>query len=222
MVSQARAEATRQKIIDSSIELFREFGFSGTNLKQIHRKSGVSAGAFYYHFNSKEEVAFAVIDQVAVRMAELRNDFVGTPESGLENVILMAFQLSWLIGQDVAFWTAAYLEQAMARLDKHSSDAVAGRVQLFVDAIAATIQPSELRAGVTPEQAARTMVTVIYGCFTMSDLIKGDTTARVVECWRILLPGLVAPDSLSRFESVLSAAAARYRGPGAGNGDLLD
>ncbi len=64
------------------------------------------------------------------------------------------------------------------------------------------------------------MVTVIYGCFTMSDLIKGDTTARVLECWRILLPGLVDPDSLPRLENVLSGAAARFLDSGSEGGSL--
>lgn len=210
MASQARAEATRQKIIDTSVSLFREFGFSGTNLKQIMRKSQVTGGAFYYHFNSKEEVAFAIIDQAAVRMGELREAFVGNPNSGLENVIALAFQLSRMVGQETLYWTAAYLEQSMARLNRQSSEAVAARVELFVAGIAATIRPSELRDGVTPEQASKTIVTLIYGCFTMSDLIRGDTTVRVYECWQTLLPGLVPPDALSDFERVLSRTAAPY------------
>ena len=89
MLSQARAAVTRRRIMDAAIELFEDGGFSGTNLNQIIRRAHVTPGAFYYHFTSKEEVALAIIDQVAQGMAQLRTDFMGAGESGLESVIEM-------------------------------------------------------------------------------------------------------------------------------------
>lgn len=212
---QARAEATRRRIIDASVELFKEAGFSGTNLNKIIRRASITPGAFYYHFNSKDAVGFAIIDEVAERMAELRRAYVGAG-SGLENVIAMTFQLSVLLGQDNSYWVAAYLEHTMARHSERGIIEVSRRIETFIAEMAASIPASELREGVTPEAAARIMFTAIYGSLVMTDLVAGDIATRFAECWRILLPGLVARGSLARFEDMLSRTVSSYQQSGIG------
>lgn len=204
VVSQPRAEATRRRIIDAAIEVFDEDGYSATNLNKIIRRANVTSGAFYYHFSSKEEVAFAIIDQVTQQTTELRREFVGTPESGLANVIEMAFQLSLLLNHDSSFSVAGYLDHTMTRHTKEGLADLAERFAAFVVDIAQAIKPAELRDGVTPDAVAKTTVTVVYGCLAMTDLLEGDITHRLVECFRILLPGIAAPESLPRLEDLLS------------------
>ena len=213
MHPQARAEATRRRIIDVSIELFNECGFSGTNLNQILRRANVTPGAFYYHFPSKDAVAFTIIDEVSQRMAELRSAYLDGAGSGLHSVIDMSFQLSTLLGQDQSYWVAAYLEHTMARHSQQGIVAVAQRIEVFTTAMAGAVKASELRAGVTPQSAAKTIFTVIYGCLVMTDLVAGDIGTRFAECWQVLLPGLVEPDSLAHFEDVLARTVSSYKQP---------
>ncbi len=210
MHPQARAEATRRRILDVSVGLFKERGFSGTSLNQILRRANVTTGAFYYHFPSKDAVGFAIIDEVACRMASLRDAHVGAAGSGLESVMDMTFQLSVLLEQDQSYRVAAYLEHTMARHTQQGIIDVAARIKVFTDALVRTIPACELRAGVTPEAAARTMFAVIYGCLVMTDLVDGDLPTRLAEGWRILLPGMVAPNLLPHFEDALSSIARRY------------
>lgn len=200
--------------MDAAIDLFEDGGFSGTNLNQIIRRAHVTPGAFYYHFTSKEEVALAIIDQVAQRMAELRTAFMGAGTSGLESVIEMTFQLSVLLGQDRAYRVAAHLEHTVVRHSRQGIHDVAERIEVLVAGVSQAIRAAPLRDGVIPEEAARTMVSVIYGCLAMTDLMTGDIATRLDECWRILLPGLVAPDSLTHFQNVFSNTVGRYRRPG--------
>lgn len=40
---------------------------------------------------------------------------------------------------------------------------------------------------------------------------SGDVLTRLVDSWRLILPGVVNPDLLPQFEGDLSATAARYR-----------
>ena len=54
MVVQARAEATRRRIIDAAIALFSEEGYGDTGLAAIMDRADVSKGAFYYHFESRK------------------------------------------------------------------------------------------------------------------------------------------------------------------------
>jgi AcrR family transcriptional regulator len=215
MPPQARAEATRRRILDGAVELFKESGFGGTNLNQIIRKAHVTPGAFYYHFDSKEEVAFAIIGEVAQRMADLRKTFIGAPEAGLGNVILMSFQISAHLQQDPSFWVAAHLEHTMARHCERGIAGVTERIDEFIVGVRQAIPAAQLRAGVDPEHAAKTMVNLIYGSFLMTDLVTGDSASRLAECWRILLPGLVQPALLPSFEKIVSDTLAPGRPPGA-------
>ena len=142
-------------------------------------------------------------------MADLRTVLLEAPESGLESVIEMTFQLSVLLVQDRSYWVAAYLEHTMARRTQQGIQDFAARIGVLLIGVTQAIRASPLRDGVIPEEAARATVTVIYGCLAMTNLLTGDSVTRLDECWRILLPGLVAPDSLAHFERALANAVAR-------------
>lgn len=58
-----RSEQTKQKILDTAIRLFREHGYSATTVDDLCQAGGVTKGAFFHHFASKEAVALAAIDQ---------------------------------------------------------------------------------------------------------------------------------------------------------------
>ena len=70
MVVQARAEATRRRIIDAAIALFSEEGYGDTGLAAIMDRADVSKGAFYYHFESKEALASAIIDEGVTQLLD--------------------------------------------------------------------------------------------------------------------------------------------------------
>lgn len=55
-----RAETTRRHILDVAASAFAEHGYRGISLNDIVRESGLTKGAFYFHFPSKEALAVAV------------------------------------------------------------------------------------------------------------------------------------------------------------------
>ena len=70
MVRQARSEATRSKIITSAVELFNEIGYPTTGLGDIMDRAEMTKGALYYHFESKESLATAIIEEGSARLSE--------------------------------------------------------------------------------------------------------------------------------------------------------
>jgi len=52
----------KQLIMDKALELFAEQGFEATSVQQITERCGISKGAFYLSFKSKEELILALID----------------------------------------------------------------------------------------------------------------------------------------------------------------
>lgn len=55
----AKAEGTRERILDGALHLFRRHGFDQTTMRQIAAEAGVATGAAYYYFRSKEELVMA-------------------------------------------------------------------------------------------------------------------------------------------------------------------
>jgi TetR/AcrR family transcriptional regulator, transcriptional repressor for nem operon len=56
-VSRIQAEENRQAVINVASRLFRERGFDGIGLKDLMEGAGLTQGAFYKQFASKEDLA---------------------------------------------------------------------------------------------------------------------------------------------------------------------
>lgn len=56
----------KQELLDAALQLFYEKGYEKTSVNDIIEKIGVSKGAFYYYFKSKEEV----LDNLSMQQTE--------------------------------------------------------------------------------------------------------------------------------------------------------
>jgi TetR/AcrR family transcriptional regulator, transcriptional repressor for nem operon len=62
--------STREAILDAATRLMHVGGYQRTSLDDVLRESGVGKGNFYYHFRSKEDLGFAILDQLVARFVE--------------------------------------------------------------------------------------------------------------------------------------------------------
>ncbi|HWK51604.1 MAG TPA: helix-turn-helix domain-containing protein, partial [Steroidobacter sp.] len=56
-------EGVRARFLDVAAELFQSRGYSATGMQAIFEAAGVTAGAFYHHFEGKKDLALAVIEE---------------------------------------------------------------------------------------------------------------------------------------------------------------
>ncbi len=59
---QQRSEKTRQSIMEAAIRQFSSHGYRETSVDDICAESGVSKGAFYYHFESKQKLFLELLE----------------------------------------------------------------------------------------------------------------------------------------------------------------
>jgi len=92
-VSRSEAEKNRQTVIDVASRLFRQHGFDGIGLKDLMAGAGLTQGAFYKQFASKEDLA-AQASRRALESASTRwsDAAAANPKDPLGAVI--AFYLS--------------------------------------------------------------------------------------------------------------------------------
>lgn len=58
------AETTRQRILRTAFEEFYRYGFQAGSLNHIVEETGLTKGALFHHFAGKQELGYAVVDEV--------------------------------------------------------------------------------------------------------------------------------------------------------------
>jgi AcrR family transcriptional regulator len=81
-VSQAHLAARRQQVIDAAVACFAREGFHLTTMQDIVRESGLSPGAIYSYFKSKEEIIEAIADERHARERALIATASAQPNAG--------------------------------------------------------------------------------------------------------------------------------------------
>ncbi|MBF8266689.1 MAG: TetR family transcriptional regulator [Dehalococcoidia bacterium] len=79
-------EATRQRILDAAAEVFSEKGYHGAAVDDIVRASQTSKGSFYFHFPSKQEIFFALVDRLTAALALSAREAIGREHGALAKV----------------------------------------------------------------------------------------------------------------------------------------
>src|SRR5215831_15472149 len=66
-------EDTRRRIFQAAVEIFSRDGYAAARIDDIAEAAGVSHGAFYFHFATKEEVLSQCLRVSEARVAEVVN-----------------------------------------------------------------------------------------------------------------------------------------------------
>jgi TetR/AcrR family transcriptional repressor of nem operon len=73
------APSAREKLLDAALQLVREKGYAATSVDDLCREAGVTKGAFFHHFKSKDVLAVAAVQ----RWSELAEQlFANAPYHG--------------------------------------------------------------------------------------------------------------------------------------------
>lgn len=204
MAVQQRAENTRQAVLVGAAISFEKFGYGTASLSTILAHAGVTKGAMYFHFASKEELAHAVIDAQHQMAMEGSRAVVEQVPRALDALILVSQEMArQLINEPVA--------RGGMRLTLEIGS-IQGPVQRpYVDWIesirtlaARAADEGDLADGIDPGTLANFVVGAFTGVQTLSEVLNGraDLYARLTEMWQLLLPAVVASHALGRARSL--------------------
>lgn len=65
-----QGQTTRQQIVTAATRLFAKSGYEGTSIEALLRDLGISRGALYHHFGSKEDLFEAVLEALEAEIAQ--------------------------------------------------------------------------------------------------------------------------------------------------------
>jgi len=161
-----RGDATRLLILEAAEAGFAEHGYDATGVAEICARAGVSKGAFYHHFPSKEAVFLALLERwLAGLNAQLRQ-IHATAETAPQALLSIAGMVRRVAQQEqermpifAEFWARA------ARQPEIRQMAIApyrGYVDFFAEVIEAGVREGTLVVD-QPRAAAQTIVSFGVG-----------------------------------------------------------
>jgi AcrR family transcriptional regulator len=169
-VKQDRSRRTRERILDEAAVEVSTHGYAHTTVQDITRRVGMTKGAFYGQFDSKEAVADALKSHGLAKVEELsalaRED---DPLSALGRFVV---GLAQCLHDDVRLRAAFRLltDEAEAQLPGHPLDEVVKQVVGMVE----RARRDGWSAGHAPDDVTRLLLCVAFAAQTMPFTAGGE------------------------------------------------
>ncbi|MGW0393792.1 ScbR family autoregulator-binding transcription factor [Streptomyces sp. NPDC003042] len=195
---QERAEITRQAILDGAAVAFDRSGFGGTSLSDVVRHAGVTKGALYFHFPSKEALARALMDE----QFQVSAGVPAVEEPGLQTVIDLTHQMAFGLCTDVRVRAAVRLVIEFGSFTNPDPSPY----NTWIDTCHGCLTPAQERGDVMATLDVYDLSTLVVGSFTGIQVTshvrtgREDLHTRVVDLWTHLLPGIVPAERIPRFD----------------------
>ena len=215
MVRQARSEATRRRIIDSAVDMINEIGYPASGLGDIIERAELTKGALYYHFDSKEALATTIIEEGAGSLLGAFRAAGRSSSPAMENIIHGSFVVTEVLSNDRVARAGARLLRTFGEFNPAAKSTFEALVQELADNAKTAVAEGDLRAEVDPAAAGATIVSSMFGAELLSSALAGgaDIRQRFARMWEMMLPAIVAEESLNYYREFLARQALRQAPP---------
>ncbi|TAM71424.1 TetR/AcrR family transcriptional regulator [Mycobacterium sp.] len=219
MPRQVRSEATRRKIFDAAIEVFGEVGYAAAGWSTIIERTGMTKGALYHHFDSKESLASNIIEEGSDTLLGAYRNVCKSSSPGLENIVHGSFTLIDVLGSDKMARAAAQLATALSGFNGAASRFYANLVLETAQEARRAVKEGDLRSDIDADVLSASIIGTISGARLVAIAISshgrigdviGDPFARLHQIWELLLPGIASEASLPYFQQFLRREVMRH------------
>ncbi|MET9804117.1 ScbR family autoregulator-binding transcription factor [Streptomyces sp. NPDC006368] len=196
MAKQVRAIRTRQTILEAAAQVFEKQGYQAATITDILKVAGVTKGALYFHFQSKEELAMGVFDA----------------QEPPQRVPPQDLKLQELVDVGVLFihrMRTSLLARAGVRLSMdqqaHSLDRRGPFLrwrESTLELLAAAKEHGELLPHVNPAESADLYVGAFAGVQAVSQIMSNyeDLDRRYAALQKHVLPSIAVPSVLAALD----------------------
>ncbi|GAO10682.1 TetR/AcrR family transcriptional regulator [Streptomyces lydicamycinicus] len=195
MAQQDRAIRTRRVILEAAASVFDEQGYDRATIAEVLERAGVTKGALYFHFASKEQLALAVIEEQVVDIA------VQPQTIKLQEFVDSGQVLAFRLRSDPIQRGAARLavEQGSNHLDRKQSMLSWTR---FVEGLLNDARSrGEILESVVVGETAELFVGAFAGLQMMSQALtnRADLSRRLTVFFEHTLPSIAVPAILAKL-----------------------
>lgn len=176
-----RGEETKRRILELAADAFAEKGYAGTSLNDVIRRSGLTKGAFYFHFESKEELALAVYrTKQEAWMGRVMTRVMGH-ERALDRFASIPGILVDLIEEDSSSRSMSRLSQELCHdpeLAPKVTPQLRNWVELSADLVRKAQEEGDVRPDLDPVEVAEVAVAGFIGIEELTEALGEDRDLR--------------------------------------------
>ncbi|MEU3984608.1 ScbR family autoregulator-binding transcription factor [Streptomyces sp. NPDC026672] len=196
MARQERAVRTRRAVIRAAAEVFAERGYAAATIAEILARAGVTKGALYFHFDSKESLARGVVE------AQPANDYWAPRELKLQEWVDAGMALAHRIPQDVVLLAGIRLSGDLEGRRLFGSVWPAW-TEVSVKHLTEAKERGEVLPHVVPSETAECFLGAWLGTQMVSEASSGwsDLGERVSVLFNHILPAIATPAALIRLDT---------------------
>ncbi|MCX5199782.1 ScbR family autoregulator-binding transcription factor [Streptomyces sp. NBC_00249] len=193
MAEQVRAIRTRRAILSAAAKIFEENGYQAATISEILTEAGVTKGALYFHFQSKDDLAQGVLS------AQAQNLVLPERASKIQEIVDIVMLHTYRLQTDAMVRAAVRLtmDQRSQGLDR------SGPFRTWAAPVLERLEKGqaqgELLPHVVPAETADIIVGSYAGIQSMSQALTDyhDLVIRVTALLRHLLPSIAVPSVLT-------------------------
>ncbi|OEJ40563.1 hypothetical protein AR457_13985 [Streptomyces agglomeratus] len=199
MAEQERARRTRNRLVVAAAEVFESIGYERATMARISAAAGVTKGALYFHFATKDELARAVQSRACEGSVRVLSglDRPGVP--ALQVLMDLTHALARLVRHDRVVRAGVLLSR-----ERGSADAALDCYAVWLSCVQALLVRAEaeraLRPGVCRDAVTALVVSMICGAefFALRDLpdVKASPAGPDAVALEPLGPDRVGPELL--------------------------
>ncbi|KUN35662.1 ScbR family autoregulator-binding transcription factor [Streptomyces longwoodensis] len=210
-LKQERAIHTREQLLKAAAEVFDEFGYAGAGINKILQRAGVTAGALYFHFKDKQNLAQEVMN------AQRSTIEPHVPTTGLQRLVDITLIWSHSLQADPLLRAGVRLTAEQAASGLQDATPYTAWARSFQDCLDVARAQGELREHVRSEELAEFVVGACTGMQEYAQVVsrRADLPRRTVGMWRLLLPGIATGPALDRIENSEERALSLWTSLGA-------
>jgi AcrR family transcriptional regulator len=194
VAQQERAVKTRRAVLEAAATVFAEQGYTAATVADILKTAGVTKGALYFHFDSKEALARGVLEvQTDQQLPE--------QEIKLQEMVDIAMTVAHRMRHDPLLRAGARLSaDPIGR--RHYGSAWPLWVGMLAEIVSQAHQRGETLSHVVPHEVAELVVSAFNGVQLYSQLETNleDVEYRVSVLLQHLLPSVASPAVLMRLD----------------------
>lgn len=220
MARQVRSEVTRRKILDAAVDVFGDVGYASAGWGTIIERTGMTKGALYHHFDSKEALASAIIEEGSDALLGAFRNVCGSASPALENMIHGTFAVAHLLNADKTARAAEQLTAVLAGFNSAAAQFFGACAGEMAGQARRAIAEGDLRDDVDPELVGESIVGATFGMRLLANALSRSggngyrvesAGQRLGQLWGLLLPGMTVETSLPYFREFLALEAMRSR-----------
>lgn len=194
-LKQDRAVRTREVLLRAAAEEFDEKGYTGALVNSILERAGLTAGAMYFHFKSKEALALAVMNgqQQAIEPR--------VTSRGLQRLVDITLVWAHQLPIDPMLRAGVRLAVEQGSFGMRDATTFLNWQAAMIECLQDAETDGDLMPGVAPENIAEFVVGACTGVQLYAQLVNGreDLSERTVRMWELLLPGIAVPTAARRI-----------------------